>query len=124
LTTSTGNKTLSLIEQLFYTLVWQPGVTAGVLALDVAVPALNLPVVHQIEDVVLDQLSSWLYAQFVMYIDVTTIKLQNQAHQSAYEQASVNLITVAQANGVNSQEYQDAEAQELANLSKFTSIIG
>jgi hypothetical protein len=109
---STGvNDSISSTENLFKTLVIDPEIAA----LKVTYPILGVWPFSAI----LDALVNLLFAQAKTFIDVNSIKLLNSAHQSAYEQASLNLLFVQNQKGINSDEYKKARADALTSLSKF-----
>lgn len=118
--TTSAYKPLTAAEQIFKDLVWDPGIKTGELALEGVVPFFALPVVSTLEEGVINELSDWLYNQFVLLVDVTTIRLVNTILQAAYEDSSIGLAVLAQEKGIDSDEFKTARIQALADLSSFT----
>lgn len=110
---------LTVAEQVFKDLLWTPGIRAGELALEGAVPFLAFPVINAIEDVVIDAISDYLFNQFITLIDVTAIKLVNAAHQAAFDRASITLKIIAHDKGIDSPEFQKAREDAKLALSQF-----
>lgn len=120
--TNVAYRPLTTIEQVFKDLVWTPGIRAGELALEGAVPFFALPLVSEAEEGLINILADWLYNQFILLVDITSIKLLNAEHQAAYDKASLQLKIIAIDKGVNSDDFK--KAREVAKLafSKFTNI--
>lgn len=122
--TTQGFRPLTQAEQIFHDLVWQPMIQAGESWLETEVPALNLPVLKQIDEGVIGLVADWAFAQLCLFVDVTAIKLVNAAHQSAYDRASLELAVIAQEKGINSNEFKTARAAATAALVQFTRLPG
>ena len=121
---STGvTSKLTQEEQLFKTLIWDPLITAGETALFAALPVLNAPVLGTLDHAALSSLSDWIFSQICLFIDITTIRLQNSAYQSAYDQASESLKIIALDKGVDSDDYKTALAANVAALSQFARFM-
>lgn len=118
--TNVAYKPLSAAERIFKDLIWTPGVLAGELAIEGAVPFFALPVIKNIEEGVVNALSDWFFNQFILLIDVTAIRLVNAAHQAAYDSASLQLKVIAYDNGIDSDEFKKARDAAKLALSKFT----
>lgn len=120
---STGvTKTLSAAEQIFRDLVWTPVINAGEASLFLAFPALDAPVIGAVDKEIISLASDWAFNQLTLFMDITTIKLLNSAHQAAFDTASENLEVIAYDKGITSQEFIDARAVALSDLSKFTEL--
>lgn len=115
-------KSLSQAEQIFHDLVYRPTIMAAEKALEMAVPALLLPVVKQMEEGIIDLVSEWVYRKLVLLIDVESVALVDEIHQAAYDKASLKLKIIAIDNGVNSLAYTQARDEAVAALSRFTDI--
>lgn len=112
-------KSLSVAEQIFKDLVWTPGIHAGELALESAVPLLALPILKQVGEETIDLIADALFNQFIMIVDVTTIKLVNAEHQAAFDKARVTLQIIAHDKGIDSPDFQNARENAKAALSQF-----
>jgi hypothetical protein len=110
--TTTVNPTLTEAEIIFKSLIWDSLLQAA----ESEVPFLSLPVIKQVVQLI----SDFIYSEIVLFVDITTIRLLDQQHQSAYERASEQLVIVAQEKGTNSNEFKTAQAQALLALSRFT----
>ncbi len=115
---------LSTAEQIFKDLIWDPGIKAGELALEGAVPFLALPVVSGLEEFVIKELSDWMFNNFILLIDLTAIKLVNAEHQAAFDKAAVDLKIIAYDKGIDSPEFKAAREDAKATLNKYVRISG
>lgn len=97
-------------------------ITAGENWLEVEVPFLELPVIKQLDEAVINEITDALFNYVILVIDVTAIKLVNTIHQSAYDTASLKLRVIAQNEGINSDAYKQAREAELAAQSTWTNI--
>lgn len=95
-------------------------VTAGLTALFINAPFLNLPVLRQLITWSLQSFANWLYTHFKLFVDVTALRLENDAHQAAYDSASLRLKIVALDEGLGSPGYAQAVQAAQAALSQFT----
>ena len=110
------NAPLTEAQTLFYNLVWQPFLMMGETALFAAVPVLDAPVLGAIDKEIISQVSDFLFAQLVQWMDVTTIKFLNSIHQNAYESAQLKLNIIIQSQGINSDAFLKARDAEIAEL--------
>lgn len=115
---------LTLIEQMFKDLIWDPGIRAGQISLEGELPFFALPGIKQIEEGVIRELSDWVFYQFVLSVDLAAIKLVNHEHQSAYDSASEHLSIVAIEKGIDSDEFKKAREDAKIALSRFTHFNG
>lgn len=122
--TTTVNPTLSLSEQLFFDLVWSPLVDAGIAALDAEVPAFAVWPLSTLTNSTIHALSSYLFSQIKLLVDVTAIQLINDAHESAYQAASLKLAIIAHDKGVDSNEFIQARNAAKIALSQFVHFNG
>lgn len=113
-------KPLTIAEQVFKDLVWTPGLLAGELTLEGAVPFFNIPVLKDLERGIIEELSDWLYSQLCLLVDVNAIRLVNAAHQTAYLSASLRLKVLAMDHGLDSKEFKYARDAARLALSEFT----
>jgi len=113
---------LSDAERIFKEIVLMPMLKAGENWLETAVPALDLPILKQIDETVIEAVANAIFNVIVLYIDVEAIKLKNQAHQTAYEAASLHLMVVAAESGIDSEEFKKERDAELIELQKFVRI--
>lgn len=120
--TTSAYAPLTQAQQIFKDLIWNPLIRAGETYIEGAVPALALPVLKQLDEGAINAISDWLFNQIVLVMDVTAIKLVNQAHQTAYDRASLELAIVAQEKGVTSDEFKKARDLAAAALAKFTQL--
>lgn len=113
------SKPLTLFEQLFKDLVFTPALKAGELALETAVPALAFPVLKQVDEYIIEQLAEWVFAQFVLLVDVEAIKLKNTEHQYTFDAAMIQLKIIASVQGIDSQKFSAAKEEAKNALSQF-----
>lgn len=116
------NPTLSLAEDLFRNLVWDPLVTAGLLALDTQVPVLAIWPLKNIIDGTVNAFSGYIFGQVRLIIDVTAIQLLNESHKEAYAAASEKLHIIAHDQGVDSDAFRQARASAKVTLSQFVNF--
>lgn len=117
-----ASASLTTIEQIFYDLIWLPGIKLGELALENAVPLLKTPGINKLEEGVINILSRWAYSQFILFVDVSTIELANAVQQEAYEKASLQLKIIAQGKGLTSDDFIKARDAAKAAMSAFTDL--
>lgn len=110
------NQTLTTAQNIFKDLVWDSAVTA----IKIEAPWMNIPVIGWIVDLGF----SVMWRFFVLFVDVTSIKLLNSVHQSAYEKASIKLALYEKDYGLDSKEYKDAKESAKIAMSNFTRING
>ena len=95
-------------------------IRAGETYIEGYVPFLALPVIKQLDEAAIGAITDALFNQLVLFVDVTAIQLINSAHQSAYDQASEQLVIIAQEKGLDSDDFKKAQATALVALSRFT----
>lgn len=117
--TTSVNASLTEAQQVFKDLIWTPMLLAGENWLELEVPALNLPVIKQIDEGAIRVVSDYIYAQLCLLIDIEAIRLINSAHQSAYDKASLQLKIIIAEKGTTSDDYKNALAAASTALSKF-----
>lgn len=117
--TTVAFKALTLAEQIFYDLVWHPGIRAGELALEGSVPFFALPVIRNVEEEVIDLLSDYLFRQFATFVDVSAIRLVNTKHQREFDLAATKLKILAHSKGIDSPEFKQAREDAKIVLSQF-----
>lgn len=115
----TVSRPLTEAEQTFKDLIWLPLLRLGEGALETSVPALNFPILKQVDEFILESLAEWLYSQIVMLLDVETIRLANAEHQAAYDKASLTLKIIAKDKGATSPEFAEAKENAKKALSQF-----
>ena len=113
---------LTEAEKIFYDLVWTPAIQTGEAWLEGVVPILGAPVVKQADEEIIKVATDALFNQIILIIDITAIKMINSAHQTAYDNASLELKIVTQEKGVASDDYQTALQAALVTMSRFTNI--
>lgn len=116
------NSSLTLAEDLFRDMVWEPLVAAGLLALDTQVPVLAVWPLKNIIDGTVNAFSHYIFGQVRLIIDVTAIQLLNEAHKSAYAAASEKLKIIAHDQGVDSDAFRKARATAKITLSQFVNF--
>lgn len=119
--TTSVNPTLTTAEYIFKDLVWTPMIIAGETWLNVEVPILNVPIIHQAEEIAEDDISDDIFNAIILFVDITYLKLKNSSAQSAYESASENLFVIYTESGVNSSEYKTARDAARIDLGKILS---
>lgn len=113
-----------MTEQVFKDLVWNPGVKALEIQLDTAIPILNIPVVHQLEEGLIEMVGNLIFSTLVMVVDVEAIRLVNDEHQAAYTDAALKLRVIGHDKGIDSDEFKKARDDAKADLSRFTEFSG
>lgn len=106
--TTQVNPTLSAVEQVFKDVIWTPLIMAGETALFTYAPILDAPVLGEIDKELISLGSDWLFNQFIIFVDVTTIKFKNSEAQTAYDSASIQLQIILHSEGIDSDAYQQA----------------
>lgn len=99
---------LTEAENLFKTLIWTPMITAGEMWIEGYVPFLALPVIKQLDEFAIKEITDAMFNQLVLFIDVAAIKLVNIELQSKWTTASESLALISQEQGVNSDAYKHA----------------
>ena len=117
-------KPLTQIEKIFKDLIWDPAVAAWNASLKIAFPFLRLPVLGQIQNLILKTVADWVFSSFVLLVDVVAIRLVNSEHQREYDNASIKLMGAADKFGENSPEFKKAREDAKAALSKFARFGG
>lgn len=120
--TTVAFRPLSEAEQIFKSVIWDPMLLAGEIWLEATVPFLDLPVIKQIDESLIGDLTDAVFNYIVLIVDVEAIKLVNAARQSAYDTASLKLKVIAQNEGVNSDAYAKARDAAIAAQVKLTDI--
>ena len=109
-------------ETLFGELVWTPGIKALQLNAEVELPFLGFPVVRTIFEGVTGLISSQIYKQLILLVDISAIKLVNEAHQKAFDTESLRLKVIAHEKGIDSDEFLKARETAVAALSAFVRV--
>lgn len=112
-------KPLTAIEKIFKSLVWDPMIKLGETAIEGYVPVLALPVIKQLEEFSFEEVTDWLFNNFVMFVDVSAIKLVNAEHHAAYVKESLRLLLVSQTYPLGSPEFQKENEIAKQNLAQF-----
>ncbi len=110
---------LTVAENIFKDLVWDPLLMMGETALFVAVPALDWPILGTIDRAILGEVSDWIFHQIVLIIDVTVIKFVNAEHQAAFDTAQEKLFVVATDYGPTSTQFLEARDAAAKALAQF-----
>lgn len=118
------NPTLQKIEDIFKSYVWDLILKAGLSALFVDVPVLGLPVIKQTIIFVVTTITDYFYKYLKLYVDFGAITFLNDAHEKAYETASLNLKLVAIDHGVDSDEFKAAREKAKDSLASFVHYNG
>ena len=72
---------------------------------------------------VVGKLMEWAYEAMKLAVDLQVIRFNNEAHQRAFDTASVTLKIIARDKGINSLEFKearDAHKKALAIFVKFS----
>lgn len=118
--TTTVNKTVSLGESIFKSLVFDPAIKAGMAALIADFPWMAVWPISAILNAMVNGFEGYMFNVFTTAVDVSAIKLLNQQAHDQYVKSSINLMNTANQYGVNSSEYKTALAQEVAAQITFT----
>ena len=116
------SRPLTVAEQIFHDIIWNPLIMAGETALFTWAPILNAPVLGDIDKGVISVVSDYLFSQLVLFVDVTAIKFIDPAHQSAYDSASEALKIIAQEKGITSAEFLAAQAAAIKAMQSFVHL--
>lgn len=120
--TTSVSAPLTQAEHIFKTVIWDPMLKAGETWIEGQVPFLALPVVKQIDEALIQDLTDALYAQIVLMVDIVTLKLIDTRRQSAYDTASLELAVIAQEKGIHSAEFEKTIAAAALTQSQFTQL--
>lgn len=99
---------LTEIEIAFKTVIWTPMIKAGEIWLEGAVPFLALPVIKQLDEFTIEQISDALFNQIIVFIDVNAIKLKNAQMQAKWTTEAEALSLIATEQGADSDAYKKA----------------
>lgn len=122
--TVVANPGLGRAEDLFRGLIWDNAVQAGLVALFLEAPWLNVWPLRPIVQTLVGLLSSKVYDSLRLAVDTEAIALVNADAQKAFDRASVSLSLYEQNFGPNSPEYKKAREDAKAALSRFVSYRG
>jgi hypothetical protein len=118
--TTSAYAPLTSAQTVFKDLIWSPMILAGETYIEGVVPFLALPGIKQVDEATINALTDWAFNQLMLVMDVTAIKLVNATHQTAYDNASLQLRVLIEEKGLGSPEYAQAKTAALAALSLFT----
>lgn len=110
---------LTEYEKIFKTLVWDVVIKAGETALEAYVPVLALPVIKQLDEAAIGAITDWVFSKLVLVVDIAAIRLTNELHQKAFDEAMVRLKLVSLSKGSDSEEYKKEIENAKIALSKF-----
>ena len=117
--TDSAFRQLTEVEQVFKELVWLPAIRAGEAVIEYYVPAFDLPVLKQLEEGTINVIAEAIYNQIVLFVDVSSIKLSNDEHQRAFDDAMVKLKVLSKEKGRTSPEYQKELESAKEDLARF-----
>lgn len=117
--TDSAYPVLTEIEQAFKTIVWNPLITTGEAWIEGQVPFLALPVIKQLDEFAIQEITDAIFNQVIIFIDVTAIRLVNPVLQGKWAVASESLALISQEQGVNSDAYKQALATAAADFAKW-----
>lgn len=110
---------LTVAENEFKQIVWDPLVKAGETALEGAVPVLAAPILKQLDEAALNALSDYFFEQLRLLLDLSAAQIVGAARAQVFTDASIQLKIIAHDKGVDSDEYKAALAKARANFSAF-----
>lgn len=110
---------LTTAENAFKTVIWTPLIRAGELYLEGLAPFLALPVVKQLDELIVNQLTDALFEFLRLQVDLAAIKLVNEHRQAVWSHASERLGILANELGDHSLEYQKALTDEANAFALF-----
>lgn len=110
---------MNLAETTFKSLVWDTLLTASIADLKANVPAFNLWPLSVLTDKTAALLSNYLFDKIRLVVDVADMNMVNEAHETAYQQASIKLMIIAHDKGINSNEFIQAREDAKKALSTF-----
>lgn len=117
--TTSAFPALTAVEQAFYTIVWTPMVKAGETWLETAVPALDFPILKQVDEAVLQSITDWVYGQVVEFVDISAIQLMNPILQNKWATASESLAIIAKEQGTSSDAYKQALSTAASDFAQW-----
>lgn len=116
------NPLLGYSQKIFKALVWEPLVQAGMIYAETQAPFLAAPVIKQVFELSVRTFADKAFAAIVMIVDVQAIRLLSDAHQRAYDEASLRLMVLAVDYGIESPEFKKERENAKVALSQFTNI--
>lgn len=117
--TTSAFPTLTTAETIFKNVVWDPMILAGETWIEGAVPFLDLPVIKQLDEFAIKELTDWIFSQFTLIVDVTAIQLVGMARNSSYQKAQEQLAVIADEQGVTSDAFKTAQTAAIVDLQQF-----
>jgi hypothetical protein len=113
------NKTLSQVEDIFKSVVWDNLIQVALAALFAYAPFLALPVLKPVISYIITMFSDKLFSAAKLAIDLEAIVLINESHKKAYANASVALKIIAHSKGIGSPEFLEARENAKKSFAKF-----
>jgi hypothetical protein len=110
------------MREIFKSLVWDQSVNALLVIVFIEAPYLNVWPLRQIITSFTNLMSDKLFEAMTLFVDVSVIKLKNEAHHKEYVRESTKLAIVLHEKGINSDEYKKAREKARLALSRFTVI--
>lgn len=110
---------LTTAEQIFKSVVWDSMIKAGEVWVEGAVPFLALPVIKNLDEFAIQELTDAIFNQFVCFIDVTAIRIVGEKRQSAWASTSEKLLIISKEQGVNSDAFKQALSVESDDFAQF-----
>lgn len=106
-------------EALFQSLIWNPLVSAALIAIKTAIPFLNIFPLNILVDWIGQMLAGKLFSGIALQLNLAEISFHNSEQLKAYSNASIELKTIAQQKGVNSPDYAVALENAKSALASF-----
>jgi hypothetical protein len=107
------------LGDIFKELVWDVLVKAAIGQLFAALPFLAWGPIGIVVSWALTLFANKLYEGVKEFVNLQAIVLRNEAHQRAYDRASVSLKIIAQQKGIESPEFKNAREDHKKKLSEF-----
>lgn len=112
-------KEIDQASDIFKSLVWNSLVKAATNALFAAVPFLAWGPVGWLVNIIITKFADFLFAQAKEFIIFEAIQFRNKELQSKFDLASVELKLIAINKGVDSDDFKQARAKNVNDLSAF-----
>lgn len=110
---------LTQAEKIFKNLVWDPMIKAGEVWIEGQVPFLAFPVIKQVDEFVLEEITNAIFNNFVKLIDITAIQLVGAARNASFQKNFESLAILADEKGADSDEFKKAQDAAILELRSF-----
>lgn len=115
---------LTQIEQAFKSVIWDPMIKLGEVWVEGQVPFLALPIIKQLDEFVIQEITDSIFNHFILFVDVSAIRLINPVLQSKWSTVAESLALIAEEQGETSDAYKQALALAATDFAKWVHTGG